>query len=76
MTNAVWPEEDYWVFETKDYDGNQGLSGGMINRQSPQLTVTNHMPVSSIDEYPSKNKSNRRPSYNSEKLFCLTWVIL
>ena len=54
MTNAVRPEEDYWIFETKDDDGNQGLSGGMMKRQSPRQTVTNYISVSSIDEYSSK----------------------
>jgi uncharacterized protein len=54
MSNPVRPEQDYWVFETKDDKGNQGLSGGMMKRQSPQHTVTNYITVYSIDEYASK----------------------
>ncbi|HXS59914.1 MAG TPA: VOC family protein [Candidatus Sulfopaludibacter sp.] len=54
MSNPVRPEEDYWTFETKDDDGNQGLSGGMMKRQSPQQTVTNYVSVLSIDEYSLK----------------------
>jgi len=54
MSNPVRPEEDYWTFETRDDEGNQGLSGGLMKRQSPQQTVTNYITVSSIDEYSSK----------------------
>ncbi len=54
MSNPVRPEEDYWTFETKDDDGNQGLSGGMMKRQSPQQTITNYVSVLSIDEYSLK----------------------
>ncbi len=54
MNNPVRPEEDYWTFETKDDDGNNGLSGGMMKRQSSQHTVTNYITISSIDEYSSK----------------------
>lgn len=54
MSNPVRPEQDYWVFETKDDKGNQGLSGGMMKRQSPQHIVTNYITVYSIDEYASK----------------------
>lgn len=54
MNNPVRPDEDYWIFETKDDEGNQGLSGGMMRRQSPQQTVTNYITVSSIEEYSSK----------------------
>ena len=52
--NPENPEEDYWTFETKDDDGNTGLSGGMMRRQSSQHTVTNYITISSIDEYSSK----------------------
>lgn len=54
MRNPVHPEQDYWVFDTKDDIGNQGLSGGMMKRQSPHHTVTNYISVISIDEYTSK----------------------
>jgi predicted enzyme related to lactoylglutathione lyase len=39
IDNAVRPEEDYWVFETKDDIGNSEFSGGLMKRQSPQQTV-------------------------------------
>ncbi len=48
------PEQDYWMFETKDDKGNPGLGGGMMKRQSPQHTVTNYITISSIEEYASK----------------------
>ena len=35
-------------------EGNQGLSGGMLNRQIPQHIVTNYITISSIAEYSSK----------------------
>ena len=54
MSNPVRPEQDYWVFDTKDDKGNQGLYGGMMKRQSPHHTVTNYISVISIDEYTSK----------------------
>jgi len=52
--NTDRPEEDYCTFETKDIEGKQGLSGGLMKRQSPQQTVTNYITVSSIDEFSSK----------------------
>jgi predicted enzyme related to lactoylglutathione lyase len=58
MKNPVRPEEDYWTFETKDDEGNQGLSGGLMKRQSPQQAVTNYITVLSIDEYSSKIKQS------------------
>ena len=39
MDNAVRPEEDYWVFETKDDIKNSEFSGGLTKSQSPQQTV-------------------------------------
>ena len=54
MKNPVRPELDYWIFETKDDKGNEGLSGGLMQRQSLQHTVTNYITISSIDEYSSK----------------------
>jgi uncharacterized protein len=54
MSNPVRPEQDYWVFDTKDDKGNQGLTGGMMKRQSPHHTVTNYISVISNDEYTSK----------------------
>ncbi len=48
------PEQEYYMFETRDDDGNPGLGGGMLKRQSPQHTITNYITVSSVDEYASK----------------------
>jgi predicted enzyme related to lactoylglutathione lyase len=52
--NPENPEKDYWYFETKDDNGNTGIGGGMMKRQSPEHTVTNYITVSAIDEYTSK----------------------
>lgn len=46
---------DFWMCETKDEFGTQGISGGMMERKSLP-TVTNYIAVSSIDEYLSKIK--------------------
>jgi uncharacterized protein len=46
-------EQEYWMFQTKDDEGNPGLGGGLMKRQSPQHTVTNFITVSSIEEYSS-----------------------
>jgi predicted enzyme related to lactoylglutathione lyase len=43
--------KDYWFVETKDENGNKGLSGGMMKRQSPEHKVTNYITVNSIEEY-------------------------
>ncbi|MBA3977959.1 MAG: VOC family protein [Nitrosopumilus sp.] len=48
------PEQEYYMFETRDDEGNPGLGGGMMKRQSPQHTITNYITVSSVDEYASK----------------------
>ena len=66
MDNAVHPKEDYWVFETKVDIGNQGLSGGLMKRQSPQQTVTNYITVASIVWILFKDKSIWWPSYHFE----------
>jgi uncharacterized protein len=47
-------EQEYWMFQTKDDEGNPGLGGGLMKRQSPQHTVTNFITVSSIGEYSLK----------------------
>jgi len=54
MPNSVLPELDYWVFETKGDKGNNGLTGGIMQRQSPQHSITNYISISSIDDYSSK----------------------
>lgn len=53
-SNPENPDKDYWHFDTKDNDGNKGLSGGMMKRQAPEHTVTNYITVSSIEQYQSK----------------------
>lgn len=57
-SNPENPEKEYWHFETQDDDWNQGLSGGMMKRQSPQQPVTNYITVSSIEQYESKIEQN------------------
>ncbi|MBA3284330.1 MAG: VOC family protein [Nitrosopumilus sp.] len=52
--NKENPEQEYYMFETRDEKGNPGLGGGMMKRQSPQHPITNYITVSSIDEYTSK----------------------
>jgi uncharacterized protein len=53
MPNPVHSELDYWMFETTDNKGNNGLTGGMMQRQSPQHSITNYISIPSIDEYSS-----------------------
>jgi predicted enzyme related to lactoylglutathione lyase len=53
-SNSENSEQEYWMFQTKDDEGNPGLGGGLMKRQSPQHTVTNFITVSSIEEYSSK----------------------
>lgn len=48
------PNMEYWHFETTNLDGNKGITGGMMKRQSPDHSVINYITVSSIDEYISK----------------------
>ncbi|HEX5520032.1 MAG TPA: VOC family protein [Candidatus Nitrosocosmicus sp.] len=51
--NSENSDQEYWMFQTKDDEGNPGLGGGLMKRQSPQHTVTNFITVSSIEEYSS-----------------------
>lgn len=44
---------EFWMCETSDEHGNNGISGGMMERKSLP-TVTNYIGVSSIDKYLSK----------------------
>jgi uncharacterized protein len=48
------PEMEYWHFETNDLNGNKGITGGMMKRQSPDHSIINYITVSSINEYVSK----------------------
>ena len=52
--NSENSEQEYWMFQTKDDEGNPGIGGGLMKRQSPQHTVTNFITVSSIEEYSLK----------------------
>ena len=52
--NPENPDKDYWFVETKDENGNKGLSGGMMKRQSQEHKVTNYITVNSIAEYMQK----------------------
>ncbi|HEY0579189.1 MAG TPA: VOC family protein [Candidatus Nitrosocosmicus sp.] len=52
--NSENSEQEYWMFQTKDGEGNPGIGGGLMKRQSPQHTVTNFITVPSIEEYSSK----------------------
>ena len=54
MPNSALSERDYWVFETKDDKGNNGLTGGIMQRQSPLHSITNYISISSIGDYSSK----------------------
>lgn len=46
---------DYWMITTTDDKGNKSLTGGMINRQSPQQQgITNYIDVKSVQEHSSK----------------------
>ncbi len=56
--NPADPSQDYIMFETKDDEGNKGIGGGLMKRQSPQQAVTNYVTVSSVDEYTSKIKQS------------------
>src|ERR687898_2295743 len=52
--NGKADDAGYWMFETKDDKGNNGIGGGMLKRIGTEHTVTNYITVSSIDEYSSK----------------------
>ena len=52
--NKENPEQEYYMFETRDEKGNPGLRGEMMKRQSPQHPITNYITVSSVDEYTYK----------------------
>ena len=52
--NPENPDKDYWIVETKDENGNKGLSGGMMKRQSQEHNVTNYITVNSLEEHIQK----------------------
>lgn len=41
----------YYLIETTDLDGKEGVGGGMAKRETPEQSITNFIGVSSIDEY-------------------------
>ena len=46
---------EYWMISTVDDTGNEGVSGGMMKRQSPQQQgITNYFDVKSVQEYSAK----------------------
>jgi len=42
---------EYWLITTTDEEGEEGLSGGLMQRQGAGHPITNYIGVSSIDEY-------------------------
>lgn len=51
---------DYWTFSTtndKNRDQQQNVSGGVMERQMPQQSITNYIGVKSVDEYSKKVES-------------------
>jgi predicted enzyme related to lactoylglutathione lyase len=52
---------EYWTFSTtNDKDGGeqqQSVSGGVMERQMPQQSITNYIGVKSVDEYSKKLES-------------------
>lgn len=46
---------EYWMISTVDDKGDEGVSGGMMKRQSPQQQgITNYFDVKSVQEYSAK----------------------
>lgn len=41
----------YYLFETKDLEGNPGVGGGMGKRGEPGQKITNYIGVPSVEEY-------------------------
>lgn len=54
---AIPGEMEYYLFETKDLDGNTGVGGGLGKRMGPEQRMTNFMGVDSVDEYMLKVES-------------------
>jgi hypothetical protein len=52
-----FPDMEYYIFATKDLEGNEGIAGGMGNREEPGQSVTNFIEVPSLDEYIKKIKA-------------------
>jgi len=48
---------DYWMINTKTSEGEPGIDGGMMVRQSPQQSPVNYIDIPSVDEYTAKVES-------------------
>ncbi|MDI6811604.1 MAG: VOC family protein [archaeon] len=44
----------YYLIETTDLNGEQGVGGGMAQRTNPEQKITNFIGVKSINEYTAK----------------------
>jgi len=45
---------DYYLIETKDLNGENGVGGGLGKRGDPGQKITAYMGVNSVDEYTAK----------------------
>lgn len=54
--NKVPMPTPFYLIETKDHEGNQGVRGGMGKRMLPGQTISNYIDVPSVDEYLAKVK--------------------
>jgi predicted enzyme related to lactoylglutathione lyase len=45
---------DYYLIETKDLNGENGVGGGLGKRGDPGQKITAYMGVNSVDEYSAK----------------------
>jgi hypothetical protein len=48
------PDMDYYLFSTKDLEGNEGIRGGMGLRGEPDQRIAAYIGVDSIEKYASK----------------------
>ncbi len=51
---------EYWTFSTtngKNGGEQRNLSGGVMERQTPQQSITNYIGVKSVDDYSKKVES-------------------
>lgn len=48
------PGMQYYLIQTTDLDGKQGIAGGMAKRGKSKQKITNFIGVSSIDKYIAK----------------------
>lgn len=47
-------EMNYWMFQTKNAEGNNAGTGGIMKKENDNQTVTNYVNVKNIDEMISK----------------------